>query len=407
MRRTLPGRASLMVNISVIAPLDQPLGRRRLLEELKDALRDEGFSSFQFIVAFAKAGPLLRLKSLIDQCLGRGLRIDAIFGLDQQGTTAQALTFALDHFSTVYVTREPNLTFHPKIYMFLGSTQARVFVGSNNLTVGGTETNFEGTVRLDLQLPAERESLLPFEDLWKELLPAACPATKVLNRTLLEDYVRDGTVPDEKVLQQSQTTKHKSGAAKATRSGLKVKPPSALPSRKPAKPKGPSATAAAAPSAATPYSAQGLAIQIKPHHNGEIFLSVTAALQNPAFFKWPFTGATIPKKSSNVSYPQLTPDPRVNIVVYGKGQAPLLTLPNYALNTVYYEKKSEIRITASPLVSLVPDYSVMIMRSSEAPDIDYDIEIHRPDSPDYAAWIAACNQSMPGGGKAPRKFGWF
>jgi hypothetical protein len=109
----------LMVDISVITPLDQPMGRRRLLEELKGALRDSEFSRFQFIVAFAKAGPLLRLKSLIDQRRAQGLRIDAIFGLDQQGTTAQALTFALDHFSMVYVTREPHLTFHPKIYMWV------------------------------------------------------------------------------------------------------------------------------------------------------------------------------------------------------------------------------------------------------------------------------------------------
>jgi hypothetical protein len=72
-----------MVHISVITPLDQPIGRRRLLEELKDALRDSGFSRFQFIVAFAKAGPLLRLKPLIDQRRSKGLKIDAIFGLDQ------------------------------------------------------------------------------------------------------------------------------------------------------------------------------------------------------------------------------------------------------------------------------------------------------------------------------------
>jgi hypothetical protein len=85
----------------------------------------------------------------------------------------------------------------------------------------------------------------------------------------------------------------------------------------------------------------------------------------------------------------------------------MLTLTDYPLNTVYYETKSEIRITASPLVSSVPDYSVMIMQQSTDPAIDYEITIHRPDSPDYGAWVAACNQFMPSGGKAPRKFGWF
>ena len=85
----------------------------------------------------------------------------------------------------------------------------------------------------------------------------------------------------------------------------------------------------------------------------------------------------------------------------------MLALNKYPLNTVYYATKSEIRITASPLVGMVPDYSVMIMTIGDEPGVDYDITIHRPDSPDYAAWLSACNQSMPGGGQAPRKFGWF
>lgn len=115
----------------------------------------------------------------------------------------------------------------------------------------------------------------------------------------------------------------------------------------------------------------------------------------------------MPKKGSNKAYPQLTPDPIVNVTVYGQNTSPLLTLSGYALNTVYYEAKSEIRVTASPLVEVVPEGSVMIIRGGEAPGIDYDITIHTPASPDYGAWLAACNQQMPGGGKVPRKFGWF
>ncbi|MGC2776494.1 MAG: phospholipase D family protein, partial [Bradyrhizobium sp.] len=133
---------------------------------------------------------------MIEARKAAGLRIDAIFGIDQQGTSAQALAFALDHFDHVYVTREPNLTFHPKIYSFHGTTMARVFVGSNNLTVGGTEINFEATIRVDLTLPDEDDAFKPFGDAWMELLPTACPATKKLNRTLLSELMRDGTVPD-------------------------------------------------------------------------------------------------------------------------------------------------------------------------------------------------------------------
>jgi hypothetical protein len=404
-----------MVGITFIKPLDQPTGRRRLLGELKDSIQEKRFSRFDMVVAYAKVGPLLRLKAAIDIGRSQGLKISAIFGVDQQGTSAQALMFALEHFDRVYVTREPNLTFHPKVYLFSGTKVARIFVGSNNLTVGGTETNFESSICLTLNLPDDAESEKVFRSGWDEMLPEHCPATKKLDRQLLTELIANGTVLDETVIRSSRAAATSGiSAPRAARSGLSVKPPSALPARKttttratPTPVTVPTTASKALIAGIDPFTAQGIAIQIKPHHNGEIFLSVTAALQNPAFFKWPFNGATVPKKGSNTAYPQLTPDPRVNAVVYGAKLEPLLVLPDYALNTVYYEKKSEIRITASPLVSLVPDYSIMIIQKSETPNIDYDLIIHTPQSPDYASWLAACNQQMPGGGQTPRRFGWF
>lgn len=130
-------------------------------------------------------------------------------------------------------------------------------------------------------------------------------------------------------------------------------------------------------------------------------------MQNPSFFDWPFTGRTAPKKRGNPSYPQRVPDPIVNVAVYGAARSLALTLNYYRLNTVYYEKKREIRITAAPLVSIVPDYSIMILERSDDEGVDYEITVHRPDSPDHRIWLARCDQRMPGGGRAPRRFGWL
>jgi HKD family nuclease len=391
-----------MVQTSIIGPLDQPLGTRRLLDELKTALADSAFTRFRLIVAFAKSGPLLRLKSLIEPWQADGRRIEAVVGIDHQGTSRQALELALEFFDAVYYTREPGLTFHPKMYLFDGAHAARCFIGSNNLTVGGTETNFETGVRFDLQLPSDMPLLQTFDSVWTSLLPGGCPATKALDASTLAKLIADGAVPDESTMRVaasigagSALTAGKTAGSKTARSGLAIKPPSALPRQlmlkgvpkkgkgavAGTKPTGVAAVSSTAPVAATiPVATEGFAIQIRPHHNGEIFLSVTAALQNPSFFGWPFTGHTTPKKPSNPSYPQLTPDPRVT--VYGSAPAPVLSLNDYALNTVYYEKKSEIRITASPLVAVVPDNSIMIMSKGETLGTDYDIVIHRPDSPD-------------------------
>lgn len=397
-----------MAQISFISPLDQPTGKRRLLAELDKALGDAKFTSLSIIVAYAKSGPLLRLENKIKKWIASGKTIEAIFGVDQQGTSLEALTFAHMAFSKTYITQEKGITFHPKIYLFKGPKDARAIIGSNNLTVGGTETNFESSVIIDMTNPADIASLSEIRSMWTDLLPPACPATTEVDAALLSALAASGVVIGERVLQAKGRTARSGSPAK--RSGLHIVPASPLPSAL-MKQNGSRSSSATTPAAKATGSvaatAKGFAIQIKPHHNGEIFLSKTAALQDPGFFGWPFTGSTVPKKVGNPTYPQLTPDPVVDINVYGSASGPILTLSSYNLNTVYYATKSEIRITASPLVGLVPDYSVMVMNKPKGLSIDYDISIYRPDSPDYNLWLSVCNQVMPSGGKAPRSFGWF
>lgn len=395
-----------MTRVSLIKPLDQPLGIRRLLHDLNTCLASELFFDFKLIVSYAKSGPLLRLENSLREWRDLKKTSSAIIGIDQKGTSLEALDLCLHLFDQVYITQETGITFHPKIYLFKGITVARTFIGSNNLTVGGTEKNFESSIDIEFSLPKDENNFLMIEQAWTDLLPSNCPATKELDNAFLNELISDGRVikegnmrsrdnGDASMMIADQVTKTK-------RSGLLVKPESPLP-----KPKN-STTETSTPVEGTDSSpVRGLVIQIKPHNNGEIFLSVSAALQKPAFFKWPFTGRTVPKRPGNPSYPQREPDPVIDLDVFGSSSQPLLTLRDYALNTVFYERKSELRITASPLVEVVPEYSVMIIEQSGRSNVDYEITIHTPDSPDYSSWVDSCNQTMPGGGKKPRKFGWF
>ena len=397
-----------MPRLSLIRPLDQPPGTRRLLHDLKRALGDDRLSRFMLIVAYAKSGPLHRLREHLESWKDAGKTTEAILGIDQQGTSREALQLALKLFDSVYVTQASGITFHPKIYLFTGDHFARAFVGSNNLTVGGTEKNFESAIDIKLDLPGDANDLANLQSAWTALLPPTCVATRLLTPKLLADLLADQVVVSERAMHPNAGEDTRLGRNRhAPPAGFVILPESPIPKKRlPAKPAVLTTTAPAAASASV-ANVRGLAIQIKPHHNGEIFLSRTAASQNPAFFGWPFTGKTTPKKATNPSYPQLDPDPIVNITVFGSAPNPLLTLDSYPLNTVYYETKSEIRITASPLVEVVPDYSVMLMEPSAAPETTYEITIHTPDSPEYTGWVSACNQTMPGGGKQPRKFGWF
>ena len=157
-------------------------------------------------------------------------------------------------------------------------------------------------------------------------------------------------------------------------------------------------------------AAKALVIQIVPHRNGEVFLSKIAINQNPSFFGYPFTGATTPKKPTNPSYPQREPDPVVNITVFDSLGEALTQLRRFALNTVYYRTKAEIRITVPPgVVRNTPAYSILVIR--QAPDEanhDYDMEIFPPGSSAFEEYLGVCNQSLPSGGKnQARRMGWL
>ncbi|MBI2864069.1 MAG: restriction endonuclease [Chloroflexi bacterium] len=340
--------------------------------------------------------------------------------MDHLGTSRQALELALSLFDATFVTHLPSarqVTFHPKLYIFFGNERGVCLLGSHNLTVGGTETNFEVSVRIEFDRTIEQDEASFQEVLacWTCLLPDQCPATHRLDPNTLGDYVRRGLLFDETPSPHSERSVRR-GVADAPRSHAtalwRLKPASSVPREttatlraRPSSTVQPQPVHAATGEALAPGNT--LVIQIVPHHNGEVFLSKIAVDENPTFFGFPFGGRTTPKRSGNPSYPQREPDPVVNIIIHDANGAevPSLRKQGFKLNTVYYERKSEIRITLSPgLARMIPRYSVLVMRvnTGEEPQ-DYDIEIFMPGSDQFRDYLAVCNQELPSGGaEAPR-----
>lgn len=410
-----------MSQITIQKPTDQPTGAQRLVNELRAGLRSNEFDTFWMIVAFAKVGPLLRLADEIETWKAQKRSIKAIFGIDQRGTSQQALKFALANFQETRIVHgaagDFSPTFHPKLYVFLGPNRGAAYIGSNNLTVGGTEVNFESNVKLDLTFPTDDDLRSQLEGCWADALQA----TTILTPDLLSRLVASNLVLDELQMRRtvagSAAIRPPSGLPAVSLTGISTKPPSPIPPHRlpdrlsnpvPA-PASAATTTPRAPRGPKSAGTQALAIQIIPHHNGEVFLSKRAVNQDPAFFGWPFTGLTVPKRPGNPAYPQRTPDPVVDIHVFDAAGNLRLRHNPFNLNTVYYETKSEIRITVPPdVVQAVPGYSIMVMRQSARPGYDYEIYIYVPGSPQHTVYLTACNQTMPSGGRTtPRSFGWI
>ena len=413
-----------MARISILKPTDQPLNQKRLFNELKQCLGRNDLNNFKFVVAYAKSGPLKRLEPYIQNWLYKGKRIEAIFGIDQRNTSQEALEFALGNFTQSYIAHVKGRftpTFHPKLYLFYGRDKATAFIGSNNLTVGGTEINFETGVRLDLELPEDQDIFYEIQQCWIDAQQISLPLT----RTLIKQLVASGSVLLESQMQRRTTGTSRSGATSTPTTSIppfsqfNVVPPSPIPRSSlvtqsttgPTRRRTlPTKKRPRSPSTSTDFlSATTFVIQIKPERNGEIRLSYVAVRQNPDFFGWPFTGWTVPKNpEKNPPYPQRSPDPNVDISVFDNSGSIVIRYENFGLNTVDYERRSEIRITVpQDVIAHTPDRSILLMSIPED-TMDYQLDIYPPESPQYRDLLAACNQTMRSGGRSdPRQFGWI
>ena len=397
---------------SIQSPLDQPTGVMRLLNELKINLKRSDFHTFYIISAFAKVGPLVKLKSLLNDWTSRGFLLNSAFGIDDKGTSIEALEFAILNFNNSFVARVSNKrrsTFHPKIYFFDGNHTAVAYLGSNNLTVGGTETNAESFIKIEMSFPSDNQIRSEIIRCWSDTIRMSLP----LNSTLLQQLTDSDLVVRESEMRRDRSNRNQPVQNQRTNTNppvfptLITFPPSPIPKQTLINISSPITPVPQANSLLS--GIQALVIQIVPHHNGEIFLSKNAVDQNFSFFKWPFTGHTIPKRAGNPAYPQLIPDPIVKIQVYDLYGNIIVQHNNHNLNTVYYSTKSEIRITVPPdVVHNTPPYSIMVMQVSNEDNLDYELLIYPDGTQEYQNYIQVCNQTMPSGGSPrSRRFGWI
>lgn len=83
-----------------------------------------------------------------------GSKVDIYAGIRNDITSRQGLRALLDHGANVHYvdTGARHVIFHPKIYFAGGPLEARMIVGSANLTPGGLNNNIEASVTLDLDM---------------------------------------------------------------------------------------------------------------------------------------------------------------------------------------------------------------------------------------------------------------
>lgn len=168
-----------------------------LAKELIEQFNSERYDSFTCLVAFASYGGISALTPYILKERNRGVRIKVILGIDQQGTSKEALeevlTWGVD--AKIYYTQSVNI-FHPKIYLFENRDIFTLIVGSNNLTSMGLVKNIECSLLIKDTM-GENSVHHDFYVYWKSILDGADINLRTVTQELIDQLSAEQLIPAE------------------------------------------------------------------------------------------------------------------------------------------------------------------------------------------------------------------
>jgi HKD family nuclease len=175
---------------------NQPLVHR-FGKALTDDLVSEEWGRAEFAVAWVRRSGTQHLAAPFRAFLKSGGTMQITVGVDIENTSHEGLKdlLALEYdgsIETFIHHNEAEVTFHPKVYLLRNEENARLIVGSNNLTGAGLFLNTEAGLQIDAPLSdpvitAARTALAAWRD------PSGL--ARRLDETLLGDLLALGYRP--------------------------------------------------------------------------------------------------------------------------------------------------------------------------------------------------------------------
>jgi HKD family nuclease len=402
---------------------------------LREELRGRRWESFRAAIAWVKRSGVVLIQEDLHSFASRpGTDVRIAVGVDNGGSSLEGVDLLwrlIQPRGQLYVNQDPigseAPTFHPKVFAFAGPTEARVVVGSSNLTRGGLFLNHEASIVLDLDLTVRSDEVV-YRALVEVLdaTSAVGPSCRQVDAALLATLHGSGDLPAESTQRRASRGQRlalglrRGGTPLFGRGPRGVRPDA---QREPTGLAAPTVLVVPSPPMATvnvsptpPATGAAVAVvpqvhvtEVLPHDNGEVFLSYVAVTQDqPAFFQYPFTGWSTPKRARNPAYPMLQPDPIVDIEVFDRTGRLVASERRHGLNVIEYTRNHEIRITVpNGLQRQIPDMSVLEIERDPAPHLDYLLRFHHPGSAEAAAAHPFLVNTMPSGGRThARRYGW-
>jgi HKD family nuclease len=188
------------MNITLLGQGFEAASENSVGKQLTKFFADKDFHTFTGISAFASQAGVNGLSKHIAAAKKHLNVITIVTGVDQKGTSQEALLALLNLDINAFVFYQPSFTiFHPKIYLFEGADKSELIIGSSNLTSQGLFTNVEASllVSIDNSVEADRKIVDQLKDYFKGIFDFTDPNLKKLSKKIIADLVKAKVVPTE------------------------------------------------------------------------------------------------------------------------------------------------------------------------------------------------------------------
>lgn len=195
------------MNIIFLGQGYEPVSKDSVGNYLIKFFQDNSFHSFTGITAFASQSGVNGLSKHISSAKKHLKLINIITGIDQKGTSKEALDALLEMNIRSYIFYQPSFTiFHPKIYLFEGEKKSELIIGSSNLTSQGLFTNIESSILISIDNTKTEDRVIVehLKKYFKGIFDFTDPNLKKITKKLIKDLVKAKLIPTEaerKVLQ--------------------------------------------------------------------------------------------------------------------------------------------------------------------------------------------------------------
>lgn len=159
-------------------------------KQLAVSFESSKYEVFNGFVAFAAISGVKLLAPYIKKAQKSYKQIRFFIGVDNRGTTKEALEQLINEDIETYIYHDKReyVTYHPKLFLFEGSKNTRIIIGSSNLTVSGIKNNIESSIQLDFLTATDKQGknvLGEIKDYYADLLNLTSDKLKRLDKDLL------------------------------------------------------------------------------------------------------------------------------------------------------------------------------------------------------------------------------